>query len=74
MISSHQIVNKSLSRVISNKNSFQIFYVIVGVISICFLGFIFTKDIELWIDIGIGDEAKYLGDGANFFRTKPDPS
>ena len=74
MISSHQIVNKSLSRVISNKNSFQIFYVIVGVIFICFLGFIFTKDIELWIDIGIGDEAKYLGDGVNFFTIKADPS
>ena len=47
---------------------------IIGVIFICFLGFIFTKDIELWIDIGIGDEAKYLGDGVNFFTTMPDPS
>ena len=74
MISKLQIVKKSLSKVISNKNSFQIFYVIIGIIFICFLGFIFTKDIELWIDIGIADEAKYLGDGVNIFTTMPVPS
>ncbi len=74
MISTLQIVKKSLSKVISNKNSFQIFYVIIGIIFICFLGFIFTKDIELWIDIGIADEAKYLGDGVNIFTTMPVPS
>ena len=74
MISTLQIIKKSLNTVISNKNSFKIFYVIIGIIFICFLGFIFTKDIELWIDIGIADEAKYLGDGVNIFTTMPVPS
>jgi hypothetical protein len=44
----------------------------MGIFFICVIGFIFTKDIELWIDIGLADEAKYLGDGVNFFSARPD--
>jgi len=68
-----QLIKESFISVISKKFSVPIFYIIIGIFFICVIGFIFTRDIELWIDIGIGDEAKYLGDGVNFLRTKPDP-
>lgn len=74
MINRFLIIKESFSSVIQKKFSIPIFYIIIGIFFISVLGFIFTRDIELWIDIGIGDEAKYLGDGVNFFRTKHDPS
>jgi len=74
MINRFQKIKDNLSSVSSKKLSVQIFRIIFGIFFISVLGFIFTKDIELWIDIGIGDEAKYLGDGANFLRAKADPS
>ena len=52
----------------------SIFYIVAGIIFILALGLIYTKDIELWVDIGIGDEAKYLGDGVNILKNKPDPA
>lgn len=73
MTNGFQIIKESFSGIISKKFSVPIIYIIIGIIFICILGFIFTRDIELWIDIGIGDEAKYLGDGVSFLRTKPDP-
>jgi hypothetical protein len=33
---------------------------------------ILTRDLSSWIDLGLADEAKYLGGGINFFRNKPD--
>jgi hypothetical protein len=72
MTNRFQIIKERFSIVISNKSSFPLFYIIIGIFFICVIGFIFTKDIELWIDIGIGDEAKYLGDGVNFLRAMPD--
>ncbi|GMR25040.1 MAG: hypothetical protein BMS9Abin39_0315 [Ignavibacteria bacterium] len=74
MINRFQIIKDSFSSIISKKFSVRIFYIISGIFFISVLGLIFTRDIELWIDIGIADEAKYLGDGVNFFRTQPDPS
>jgi hypothetical protein len=73
MTNRFQAIKKSFSSVISKKFSIPIFYIIFGIFIICVIGFIFTRDIELWIDIGTGDEAKYLGDGVNFLRAKPDP-
>jgi hypothetical protein len=73
MTNHFQIIKKSFISVISKKFSVPIFYIIIGIFFICVIGFIFTRDIELWIDIGIGDESKYLGDGVNFLRAKPDP-
>ena len=63
---------ESIISAISNKFPLPVFYKIIGIFFICIMGFIFTKDIELWIDIGLADEAKYLGDGVNFFRSRPD--
>ncbi|MGB5849050.1 MAG: hypothetical protein WBH40_11220, partial [Ignavibacteriaceae bacterium] len=65
MTNHFQIIKKSFISVISKKFSVPIFYIIIGIFFICVIGFIFTRDIELWIDIGIGDESKYLGDGVN---------
>jgi len=73
MINRFQIIKEGFSSIISKKFSVTIFVIIIGIFFICVIGFIFTRDIELWIDIGIGDEAKYLGDGVNFLRTMPDP-
>jgi hypothetical protein len=73
MTNRFQIIKESLRSVISKKFSSQILYIIIGILFICVTGFLFTRDIELWIDIGIADEAKYLGDGVNFLRTSPDP-
>ncbi len=73
MINRFQIIKEDFSSIISKKFSVTIFVIIIGIFFICVIGFIFTRDIELWIDIGIGDEAKYLGDGVNFLRTMPDP-
>jgi len=68
-----QLFKKSFRSIIPRKFSIPIFYIIIGIFFICVIGFIYTRDIELWIDIGIGDEAKYLGDGVNFLRTTPEP-
>ena len=72
MTNRFQIIKESFSTVISKKFYVPILYTIFGVFFICVIGFFFTKDLELWIDIGIADEAKYLGDGVIFFRTRPD--
>jgi len=69
-----QKIKESFSTVISKEFYVPILYTIIGIFFICVIGFFFTKDLELWIDIGIGDEAKYLGDGVNFLRTKLVPS
>jgi hypothetical protein len=69
-----QKIKDSYNTVISKKFYVPILYTIIGILFICVIGFFFTKDLELWIDIGIGDEAKYLGDGVNFFRSKIDSS
>ncbi|NNJ53274.1 MAG: hypothetical protein HKP17_08890, partial [Ignavibacteriaceae bacterium] len=74
MINLFQIIKKYFGCFSSKKNVEEISYITIGVFFICVLGFLFTRDIELWIDIGIGDEAKYLGQGVNFFRTSPDSS
>ena len=67
-----QKIKESFSTVISKEFYVPILYTIVGIFFICVIGFFFIKDLELWIDIGIADEAKYLGDGVNFFRTMPE--
>ena len=72
MTNRFQIIKESFSSVFSKKFSFPILYITIGILFICVIGFIFTRDIDQWIDIGIGDEAKYLGDGVNFLRTRPD--
>ncbi len=73
MTNRFQIIKESFNTVISKKFYVPILYTFFGIFFICVLGFFFTKDLELWIDIGIADEAKYLGNGVNFFRTKPAP-
>ncbi len=66
---------KNSFSIVSLKNFFvPILFTILGILFICVIGFFFTKDLELWIDIGFADEAKYLGDGVNFLRTKLDSS
>jgi len=67
-------MNKTLRNVNSKKYLIQTLYVIIGIFFICVLGFILTKDIKLWVDIGIGDEAKYLSDGVNLLTKRPDPA
>ena len=67
-----QIIKKSFGSFVSNKFSLPVFYRIIGIFFICVIGILYTKDIELWIDIGLADEAKYLGDGVNFIRARPD--
>jgi len=74
MTNRFQIIKESFNTVISKKFYVPILYTIFGIFFICVIGFFFTRDLELWIDIGIGDEAKYLGDGVNFLRTRPDAS
>ena len=74
MTNRYQIIKESFNTVISKKFYVPILYTIFGIFFICVIGFFFTRDLELWIDIGIGDEAKYLGDGVNFLRTRPDAS
>ena len=74
MTNRFQIIKESFNTVISKKFYVPILYTIFGIFFICVIGSFFTRDLELWIDIGIGDEAKYLGDGINFLRTRPDAS
>lgn len=65
-------MNKTVSNVNSKKYLIQTLYVIIGIFFICVLGFILTKNIKSWVDIGIGDEAKYLSDGVNLLTKRPD--
>ena len=67
-------MNKKLSNVNSKKYLINTLYFTIGIFFICVLGIILTKDIKLWVDIGIGDEAKYLSDGVNLLTNKPDPA
>ena len=67
-------MNKTLSNLNSKKYLIRSLYFIIGIFFICVLGFILTKDIKLWVDIGIGDEAKYLSDGVNLLSKRLDPA
>ena len=68
------MIKKYFSSLLSKKTAEETSYITIGIFFISVLGFLFLGDIELWIDIGIGDEAKYLGQGVIFFKTSPDPS
>ncbi len=59
MTNGFQIIKESFSTVISKEFYVPILYTIIGIFFIWVIGFFFTKDLDLWIDIGIGDEAKY---------------
>ena len=64
---------KALNTSASEKHYISILSLLIGITSIVTMWIILTHDLRAWVDIGLGDEAKYLGGGINFFNSKPDP-